>query len=83
MRDAFILPSACSASSASPFDGLSCDTHIKTQRTQRRRGRRGDLLLRKGQNDQALSNFRLAYQLDPKLAMGASLDEYIAGRMKN
>jgi tetratricopeptide (TPR) repeat protein len=42
----------------------------------------GDLLLKKGQTDQAMSNFRTAYQLDPKLGKGASIDEYVAARMK-
>jgi len=42
----------------------------------------GDLLLKKGQSDQAMSNFRTAYQLDPKLGKGASIDEYVAARMK-
>lgn len=43
----------------------------------------GDLLLKKGQTDEAASKFRLAFQLDPKLGKGASVEEYVAGRMKN
>ena len=42
----------------------------------------GDLLIRKGQTEQAASNFRTAYQLDPKLGKGATLEEYVASRMK-
>jgi tetratricopeptide (TPR) repeat protein len=42
----------------------------------------GDLLIRKGQSEQAATNFRTAYQLDPKLAKGATLEEYVAARMK-
>ena len=42
----------------------------------------GDLLFRKGQTDQAISNFRMAYQLDPKLAKGASVEEYVTARTK-
>jgi len=42
----------------------------------------GDLLFRKGQTDQAVSNFRMAYQLDPKLGKGASLEEYVAAKTK-
>jgi CubicO group peptidase (beta-lactamase class C family) len=42
----------------------------------------GDLQVRKGQAEQAATNFRLAYQLDPKLAKGATLEDYVAARMK-
>ena len=42
----------------------------------------GDLLLQKGQPDQAKANFRKAYELDPRLAKGASIEDYVAGRMK-
>jgi hypothetical protein len=42
----------------------------------------GDLLVRKGQADQAINNFRMAYQLDPKLGKGATLEEYVAARTK-
>lgn len=42
----------------------------------------GDILIKKGQTDQAISNFRTAYQLDPKLAKGASLEDYIAAKTK-
>jgi CubicO group peptidase (beta-lactamase class C family) len=42
----------------------------------------GDLLFRKGQTDQAINNFRMAYQLDPKLGKGTTLEEYIAARTK-
>jgi len=42
----------------------------------------GDVLIRKGQTDQAATNFRAAYQLDPKLGKGATLEEYVAARMK-
>jgi len=42
----------------------------------------GDLQLRKGQTDQAIANFRKAYELDPKLGNGASVDDYVAARMK-
>lgn len=42
----------------------------------------GDLLFRRGQTDQAINNFRMAYQLDPKLGKGTTLEEYIAARTK-
>jgi len=42
----------------------------------------GDLLIRKGQTDQAATKFRLAYELDPKLGKGATLEEYVATRLK-
>lgn len=42
----------------------------------------GDLLMKKGQKDQASGNFRTAYQLDPKLGKGATLEEYVAARTK-
>src|SRR5215510_1923943 len=42
----------------------------------------GDLLIRKGQTEQAATTFRTAYQLDPKLAKGATLEEYVSARMK-
>jgi tetratricopeptide (TPR) repeat protein len=42
----------------------------------------GDLLIRKGQTEQAAGSFRMAYQLDPKLGKGASLEEYVAARVK-
>lgn len=42
----------------------------------------GDLLLRKGQTDQALVNYRKAFELDPKLAKGGTLEEYVAARTK-
>ncbi|HEX7295485.1 MAG TPA: hypothetical protein VF251_07015, partial [Pyrinomonadaceae bacterium] len=42
----------------------------------------GDLLVRKGQTADAMTSFRAAYELDPKLGKGASVDEYVAGRMK-
>lgn len=42
----------------------------------------GDLLLRKGQPDQARANFLKAYELDSRLAKGASMEDYVAGRMK-
>jgi hypothetical protein len=38
--------------------------------------------VRKGQSDQAATNFRTAYQLDPAVAKGATLEEYLAARMK-
>jgi len=43
----------------------------------------GDLLIRKGQPDQAATAFRKAYQLDPTLGKGATLEEYVAARMKS
>jgi predicted negative regulator of RcsB-dependent stress response len=42
----------------------------------------GDLLIRKGQTEQAASSFRMAYQLDSKLGKGATLEAYVAARMK-
>ena len=42
----------------------------------------GDLLVRKGQAEQAATNFRKAYELDPKLAKGVSVEEYVSTRMK-
>ena len=42
----------------------------------------GDLLLRKGQPDQARANFLKAYELDSRLAKGASMEDYVASRMK-
>ncbi len=42
----------------------------------------GDLLVRKGQTAEATTSFRAAYELDPKLGKGASIDDYVAGRMK-
>ena len=42
----------------------------------------GDLLVRKGQTAEAMTSFRAAYELDPKLGKGASIDDYVAGRMK-
>ena len=42
----------------------------------------GDVLIRKGQTDQAATNFRTAYQLDPTLGKGATLEEYVAARIK-
>ena len=42
----------------------------------------GDLLIRKGRIEPAANSFRMAYQLDSKLAKGATLEEYVAARMK-
>ena len=42
----------------------------------------GDLMLKRGQRDAAIENYRKAYQLDPKVAKGASLEEYVAARIK-
>jgi tetratricopeptide (TPR) repeat protein len=42
----------------------------------------GDLLIRKGQAEQASISFRKAYELDPRVAKGAPLEEYVAARMK-
>ena len=42
----------------------------------------GDLMLKRGQKDAAIENFRKAYQLDPKVAKGGSLEEYVAARTK-
>ena len=42
----------------------------------------GDLMLKRGQKDAAIENYRKAYQLDPKVAKGATLEEYVAARTK-
>ena len=42
----------------------------------------GDPLVPKGRTEQAADSFRMAYQLDSKLAKGATLEEYVAARMK-
>jgi CubicO group peptidase (beta-lactamase class C family) len=42
----------------------------------------GDFLARKGRPDAAAENFRAAYNLDPTLAKGSSVDEYVAQRLK-
>ena len=42
----------------------------------------GDLLVRKGRTEQAANSFRMAYQLDSNRAKGATLEEYVAARMK-
>jgi CubicO group peptidase (beta-lactamase class C family) len=42
----------------------------------------GDLLIRKGRTEQAATSFRTAFQLDAKLAKGATLEEYVTARMK-
>jgi Flp pilus assembly protein TadD len=42
----------------------------------------GDVLLRKGRSEQAEKSFRTAYQLDSKLGKGATLEDYVAARMK-
>ena len=42
----------------------------------------GDLSVRKGLTEQAGNAFRTAYQLDSKLGKGATLEEYVASRMK-
>ncbi len=39
-------------------------------------------MLKRGQKDAAIENYRKAYQLDPKVAKGASLEEYVAARIK-
>ena len=43
----------------------------------------GDLMLKRGQKDAAVENFRKAYQLDPRVAKGVSLEEYVAARVKS
>lgn len=42
----------------------------------------GDLLIRNGQGEQAANNFKMAYQLDANLGKGATLEDYVATRMK-
>ena len=42
----------------------------------------GDLMFKRGQKDAAIENYRKAYQLDPQVAKGASLEEYVAARTK-
>lgn len=42
----------------------------------------GDVLLKRGQRELAIENYRKAYQLDPKIGKGASLDDYVATRIK-
>ena len=42
----------------------------------------GDVALKRGQRELAIENYRKAYQLDPKVGKGASLDDYVATRTK-
>jgi Flp pilus assembly protein TadD len=42
----------------------------------------GDVLLKRGQRDQASAHYRLAYDIDSKIAKGASFEDYIAARMR-
>lgn len=41
----------------------------------------GDLLVKKNQKDLAVNSYRRAFELDPKLGKGASVDEYIKARI--
>ena len=43
----------------------------------------GDLRFKQGQRDAAIENYRKAYQLDPQLGKGATLEDYVAARVKN
>jgi CubicO group peptidase (beta-lactamase class C family) len=42
----------------------------------------GDVVLKRGQRELAIENYRKAYQLDPQVGKGASLDDYVATRIK-
>lgn len=42
----------------------------------------GDFLARKGQTAAAAQSYRAAYNIEPGLAKGSSVDEYVAGRLK-
>ena len=42
----------------------------------------GDIVLKRGQRELAIENYRKAYQLDPKVAKGATVEDYVAARMK-
>jgi CubicO group peptidase (beta-lactamase class C family) len=61
------------------FVGAGVELHPKDARL---RELLGDFLARKGQPDAAAESFRAAYNLDPALAKGASVDEYVAQRLK-
>lgn len=41
----------------------------------------GDFLLKKGRRDEAAESFRRAYALDPALAKGAAVDDYVARKL--
>ena len=42
----------------------------------------GDLQVKRGQREPAIENYRKAYQLDPQVAKGATLEDYVAARTK-